>query len=68
VVTLIASTNDSAGKLVSSLYEGQKQQTDLAMKTIQLVVEQQLALQQQQTTLQAVALMTGLGGKLNIFA
>ncbi|MDR1871144.1 MAG: hypothetical protein LBS60_04325 [Deltaproteobacteria bacterium] len=68
MVTLIASTNDSAGKLVSSLYEGQKQQTDLAMKTIQLVVEQQLALQQQQTTLQAVALMTGLGGKLNIFA
>jgi hypothetical protein len=70
MVTLIASTtaNSLPGKLVSSLYEGQKQQVDLAIKAVQLVTEQQMALQQQQATLQAVALLTGLGSKLNIFA
>ncbi|MDR0547993.1 MAG: hypothetical protein LBI10_01050 [Deltaproteobacteria bacterium] len=69
MVTLIASTSDSLpGKLVSSLYEGQKQQVDLAIKAVQLVAEQKLALERQQTTLQAVALLTGLGNKLDIFA
>ncbi|MDR1578125.1 MAG: hypothetical protein LBT86_07885 [Deltaproteobacteria bacterium] len=53
---------------MSTLFEGQKQQMDLAIKTVQLVAEQQLALQRQQTTLQTVALMTGLGSKLDIFA
>ncbi|MDR2142422.1 MAG: hypothetical protein LBR11_11680 [Deltaproteobacteria bacterium] len=68
MVSLIASNNSLPGKLVSALYEGQKQQVDLAIKTVQLVAEQQVALQQQQTTLQAVALLTGLGNKLDIFA
>jgi flagellin-specific chaperone FliS len=69
MVTLIATTaNSLPGKLVSSLYEGQKEQMDLAIKAVQLVAEQQLALQQQQTTLQAVSILTGLGSKLNVFA
>ncbi|MDR1607211.1 MAG: hypothetical protein LBT38_02220 [Deltaproteobacteria bacterium] len=66
MVSLVASNDSLPGKLVSALYEGQKQQTELALKTIQLVAEQQIAMQRQQTTLQAVALLTGVGGKLDI--
>ncbi|MDR1084777.1 MAG: hypothetical protein LBP22_07935 [Deltaproteobacteria bacterium] len=65
-MTPLLTANSLPGKLVNTLFEGQKQQTELAIKTVQLVAEQQLALQQQQTTLQAVALLTGLGTKLDI--
>ena len=56
------------GKLVQTLMDGQKAQTELAIKTIEVVAQQQLALQQQQTALMAVAMLTGVGTKLNIFA
>ena len=55
------------GKLVSTIMEGQKAQTELSMKTIEVAVQQQMALQQQQTALLAVALLTGVGTRLNIF-
>jgi hypothetical protein len=65
----IANTaNSIPGQLVNTLLEGQKQQTDLAMKAIEVITTQQLALQQQQTTLMAVALLSGVGSKLDIFA
>ncbi|MDR1395906.1 MAG: hypothetical protein LBK52_07040 [Deltaproteobacteria bacterium] len=66
-MTPLVTANNLPGKLVNTLYEGQKMQTELAIKAVQLVAEQQIALQQQQTTLQAVALFTGVGTKLNIF-
>jgi hypothetical protein len=56
-----------AGNLVKNLMEGQKAQTELAMKTIEVATKQQLAVQQQQTALLAVAMLTGVGSKLNIF-
>jgi hypothetical protein len=56
-----------AGKLVNTLMEGQQKQTELALKTIEVVAQQQLAVQQQQTTLLAVAMLTGVGSKLNVF-
>jgi hypothetical protein len=55
------------GDLVKSLMEGQKAQTELALKTIEVVAQQQLAVQQQQTALLAVAMLTGVGSKLNVF-
>ena len=55
------------GKLVSTVMEGQKAQTDFAIKAIEVVAKQQMALQQQQTALMAVALLTGVGTRLNIF-
>ncbi|MDR2367268.1 MAG: hypothetical protein LBF58_04030 [Deltaproteobacteria bacterium] len=55
------------GKLAQTLIEGQKAQTELALKTIEVVAQQQLAYQQQQTALFAVAMLTGIGSKLNIF-
>jgi hypothetical protein len=55
------------GNLVKSLMEGQKAQTELALKTIEVMAQQQIAVQQQQTALMAVALITGVGSKLNVF-
>jgi hypothetical protein len=60
--------NSLPGLLVSTLLDGQQKQTDLALKTIQVAAEQQLAVQQQQTAILAVALLTGIGTKLDIFA
>ena len=64
----VNSTSNSSlpGLLVTTLLEGQKQQTDLAVKQIEVIAKQQQALQQQQTTLLAIALLTGIGSKLDI--
>ncbi|MDR1111336.1 MAG: hypothetical protein LBP92_11750 [Deltaproteobacteria bacterium] len=56
-----------AGTLVQTLMEGQKAQADLAIKTIEVAAKQQLAVQQQQTALMAVAMLTGVGSRLNIY-
>jgi hypothetical protein len=56
------------GKLVTTLMEGQQAQTELALKTIEVVAKQQMALQQQQTALMAVALLTGVGSRLDVYA
>ncbi|MDR1081043.1 MAG: hypothetical protein LBQ79_08815 [Deltaproteobacteria bacterium] len=61
------SANSLPGLLVTTLLDGQKKQTDLAMKTIQVAAEQTLAVQQQQTAILAVALLTGIGTKLDTF-
>jgi hypothetical protein len=58
--------NSLPGLLVTTLLDSQKQQTDLAIKQIEVIAKQQQAIQQQQTTLLAVALLTGIGGKLDI--
>jgi hypothetical protein len=55
------------GKLVNNVLENQKAQTDLAIKTVGIIAQQQAALQQQQTALMAVALLTGVGTRLNVF-
>jgi hypothetical protein len=57
-----------AGKLVTTLLEGQQAQTNLALKTIEVAAKQQIAFQQQQTALLAVALLTGVGSRLNVYA
>jgi hypothetical protein len=63
----VNSTNNSLpGLLVTTLLDGQKQQTDLAIKQIEVIAKQQQAFQQQQTTLLALAILTGIGGKLDI--
>jgi hypothetical protein len=55
------------GQLVTTLLDSQKAQTDLAIKTIEVAAKQQVAIQQQQTALMALALMTGIGSKLNVY-
>lgn len=59
--------NGLSGLLVTKLFESQQKQTDLALKTIQVAAEQQIAIQQQQTAIMAVALLTGIGTKVNTF-
>jgi hypothetical protein len=58
--------NSLPGLLATTLLDGQKEQMNLALKSIEVVAKQQLAIQQQQTTLMAVALLTGVGSKLDI--
>ncbi|MDR1051837.1 MAG: hypothetical protein LBP95_12365 [Deltaproteobacteria bacterium] len=53
--------------MVQTLMDSQKAQTELVMKTIEVAARQQMAVQQQQTALLAVALLTGVGTKLDIF-
>ncbi|MDR2351879.1 MAG: hypothetical protein LBF22_01750 [Deltaproteobacteria bacterium] len=60
------STNNLTGLLVTSLFKSQKEQTDLALKQIEVITKGQLAIQQQQTALMAVALLSGIGTKINI--
>jgi hypothetical protein len=61
------SYGSTTGKLVSTLLEGQQAQTNLALKAIEVITKQQLAFQQQQTALLAVAMLTGVGSKLNVY-
>jgi hypothetical protein len=56
------------GNLVQTLMDSQKAQTELVMKTIEVAAKQQMAIQQQQTALLAVALLTGVGTRINFFA
>ncbi|MDR1487512.1 MAG: hypothetical protein LBT62_05915 [Deltaproteobacteria bacterium] len=66
----VNSTGNAAsftGQLVTTLLDNQKAQTDLAIKTIEVAARQQMAIQQQQTALMALALMTGIGTKLNVY-
>ena len=57
--------NSLTGNLVQTLFEGQKAMTDQAMKQISVNMQAQVDLQQQQTALQTVAMMTGIGTQLD---
>jgi hypothetical protein len=61
------SASSLPGLLVTTLLDGQQKQADLAIKAVQVAAEQQMIMQQQQTAIMAVALMTGIGTKLNTF-
>jgi hypothetical protein len=63
----LAGNSGLTGKLVATLLEGQKAQADLALKTIEVVAQQQLALQQQTTAMVAIAMLTGVGSRLDVF-
>ena len=59
--------NSLPGYLVNTLLDSQQKQTEFAMNAIEVAAKQQLVIQQQQTALFAVALLTGVGSKLDIF-
>ena len=60
--------NDIIGNLAQVIYGGQQAMTELAMKQMSVNVQAQAMLQQQQTALEAVAMMTGIGTKINTVA
>lgn len=63
-----SSANSIPGDLVSTLMNGQMQQVDQAMKTAKVGMEMQVKMQQQAQAMQTVAMMTGVGGRVNTFA
>jgi hypothetical protein len=62
------SANSIPGDLVSTLMNGQMQQVDQAMKVAKVGMEMQAKMQQQSQAMQVVAMMTGVGGKVNTYA
>ena len=64
-MSMLKAANDINSGLVQILFEGQKAMTDMAMKQTAVNLQAQVSLQQQQTALQTVAMMTGVGTKID---
>ena len=62
---MLKAANDINSGLVQILFEGQKAMSDLAMKQTAVNMQAQISLQQQQTAMQTVAMMTGVGTKID---
>lgn len=62
---MLNAANNIQADLTRMLFDGQKAIVDQAMKQVGVNLEMQAALQQQQTALSAVAMMTGLGTKVD---
>ncbi|UQZ88576.1 hypothetical protein C4J81_04890 [Deltaproteobacteria bacterium Smac51] len=60
--------NSIPGDLVSTLMGGQMQQVDQAMKMVKVGAEMETKVQQQAQAMEVVAMMTGVGGKVNTYA
>ena len=60
--------NSIPGDLVQSLMGGLTAQTDQAMKTVAVQMEAEAKLQEMSTTMEAVAMMTGIGSKIDTVA
>ena len=64
-MSMMNAANSINANLVQTLFDGQKAMTDMAMKQVSVNMQAQVALQQQQTTMQTVAMMTGVGTKID---
>lgn len=64
-MSMLKAANDINSGLVQILFEGQKAMSDLAMKQTAVNMQAQISLQQQQTAMQTVAMMTGVGTKID---
>jgi uncharacterized protein YijF (DUF1287 family) len=62
---MLNAANSIPANLTQILFNGQKAMTDQAMKQIGVNMQAKAALQQQQTAMSAVAMMTGLGSKID---
>jgi len=67
-MSMVNTANSIQSNLVQVLFDGQKAITEQAMKQVKLGAEMQVAMQQQQTALSAVAMMTGIGSKIDTVA
>ena len=57
--------NDITANLAQVIYGGQQAMTEQAMKQVSANAQAQVMLQQQQTAMEAVAMMTGIGTKID---
>lgn len=64
-MSTLNAANSITGNLVQTLFDGQKAMTEQAMKQVSLNMQAQVMLQQQQTAMEAVAMMTGVGTKID---
>ncbi len=63
-----AAANSIPGDLVNTLMGGQMKQVDQAMQAAKVGMEMQTKVQQQAQAMEVVAMMTGVGGKVNTYA
>jgi len=64
-MSMINTANSIPSDLIQTLFDGQQAMTDLAMKQVQVSAQAEVQLQQQATALEAVAMMTGIGTKID---
>ena len=62
---MIKEAKNIQADLSQTLFDGQKAINDQAMKQVSVNMQAQVALQQQQTAMEAVAMMTGIGTKVD---
>ncbi len=67
-MSMLNTANSIPGDLTKVLFQGHQAITDQAIKQVKLGAEIKASLQQQQTALSAVAMMTGLGTKVDTMA
>lgn len=60
--------NGIQSDLVQTLFSGQKAMTDQAMKQVAVGMQAKVDLQEQETAMQAVAMMTGVGTRIDTVA
>ncbi len=60
--------NNIQTDLVQTLFDGQKAMMDLAMKQTAVNMQAQVQMQQQAAALEAVAMMTGIGTRIDTVA
>lgn len=65
---MLNAANNIQANLVKTLFDGQKAITDQALKEISVNMQAKVALQQQQTAMSVVAMMTGVGTKIDTVA
>jgi len=64
-MSMLNAANGIQANLAQILFDGQKAVTDQALKQVQVNAQAQVALQQQQTAMATVAMMTGVGTKVD---
>lgn len=62
---MLNEANGIQANLAQILFDGQKAVTDQAMNQIKVQAQAQVTLQQQQTAMATVAMMTGIGAKID---
>lgn len=64
-MSMLNEANGIQANLAQVLFDGQKAITDQAMRQVKVNMQAQAALQQQQTAIETVAMMTGIGTKID---
>lgn len=67
-MSMLKAANEINADLTQILFEGQKAITDQAMKQVAVNLQAEVQLQQQATALETVAMMTGVGTKIDTVA